>query len=280
MSFWDEAQQCFDKLVASGLVALRDEERYIALRQLNLLHTDTDVLAAMKEFYQEVATIEDCKPKLFAPANIALHDKGTKANFPAGKDAIHFATSKSFNNLVGVNAYLERDFREKFSTYIDVRVRKRHTLWIAENCHTATNFDGICAAAKELGLYHFGQLTLDEPLVAFHLRTKQAIEVLKPTWAHAFANWYFDPAPEGCHENPAHGWARCLETGELRRKEWVVRPEQMVSAFEVVAVYLSHEVDDANPMPDFKQLGANYWGTVDARVKALIHVGGEDASIL
>lgn len=280
MSFWDEAQQCLDKMVASGLVALNDEERYIALRQINLLHTDTEVMAAMKQFYQQVATIEECKPKLFDPANTALHDKGTRANFPAGKDLIHFASSKSFNNVVGVNAYSAEDFRENFSTYIDVRVSKGHTLWIAENCHTATNFTGICMAARELGLYHFGQLTLDVPLVAFHLRTKQAIEVLKPTWAHAFANWYFDPAPEGCHQNPAYGWARCLETGELRRKEWVVRPAQMAWAFEVVAVHLSHEVDDANPMPDFYRLGTNYWGTVDARVKTLINVGGEDATIL
>lgn len=280
MSFWDEAQQCLDQLVASGLVALKDEDRYIALRQLNLLHTDTDVMAAMKKFYQQVEAIEDCSLKLYDPANSALHDKGTKASFPKGKDLIHFATSKSFNNVVGINAYLTDDFRENFPAYIDVRVRKGHTLWIAENCHTATNFAGICAAARELGLYHFGQLTLDIPLVAFHLRTKQAIEVLKPTWVHAFANWYFDPAPEGCHQNPAHGWARCLETGELRRKEWVVRPEQMASAFEVVAVYLSHEVDDANPMPDFNQLGINYWDTVDARAKTLIHARGADATIL
>jgi hypothetical protein len=279
MSFWDEAQQYLDQMVA-GLVALKDEERYIALRQLNLLRTDAVVMAAMKKFYQQVATVEDCKPILFDPANAALHDKGTKANFPAGKDLIHFATSKSFNTVVGVNAYLEEDFSENFSTYIDVRVRKGHTLWIAENCHTATSFAGICMAARELGLYHFGQLTLDEPLVAFHLRTRQAINVLKPTWAHAFANWYFDPAPEGCHGNPAHGWARCLETGQLRRKEWVVRPEQMASAFEVVTVHLSHEVDDVNPMPDFYQLGANYWGAVDARVQTLIHAGGTDATIL
>lgn len=280
MSFWDEAQQCLDQLVASGLVALKDEDRYVALRQLNLLHTDTDVMAAMKTFYQQVATIEDCKPKLYDPTNSALHDKGTKAIFPAGKDLIHFAASKSFNNVVGVNAYLADDFRENFPAYIDVRVRKGYTLWIAENCRTATNFAGICAAARELGLYHFGQLTLDIPLVAFHLRTKQAIEVLKPTWAHAFANWYFDPAPEGCHQNPAHGWARCLETGELRRKEWVVRPAQMAAAFEVVAVHLSHEVDDVNPMPDFNQLGTNYWDTVGARVKTLIRAGGADATIL
>ena len=280
MSYWDEAQQCFDQVVVSGLVALSDRDRCIALQQLNLLHTDTDVMAAMKKFYQQVATIEDCKPKLFAPANTALHDKGTKANFPAGKDFIHFASSKSFNNVVGVNAYLMDEFRENFPTYIDVRVRKGHTLWIAENCHMATNFVGICTTARELGLYHFGQLTLDEPLVAFHLRTRQAVEVLKPTWAHAFANWYFDPAPEGCHQNPAHGWARCLETGELRRKEWVVRPAQMAAAFEVVAVYLSHEVDDVNPLPDFKQLGTNYWSTVDARVKVLVHAGGTDATIL
>ena len=280
MSYWDEAQQCFDHLVVSGLVALKDNERCHALRQLNLLHTDTDVMAAMKKFYQQVETIEYCSPKLYDPTNAALHDKGTKASFPKGKDLIHFASSKSFNNVVGVNAYLAEDFRENFSTYIEVRVRKGHTLWIAENCHTATNFAGICMAARELGLYHFGQLTLDVPLVAFHLRTKQAIEVLKPTWAHAFANWYFDPAPEGCHQNPAHGWARCLETGELRRKEWVVRPAQMASAFEVVAVHLSHEVDDVIPMPDFNQLGTNYWDTVDARVKTLIHTGGADAAIL
>lgn len=280
MSFWDEAQKCFDQLVASGLVALKDEERHIALRQLNLLHTDTDVMAAMKRFYQQVETIEDCSPKLYDPANSTLHDKGTKASFPKGKDLIHFAASKSFNNVVGVNAYLAEDFRENFPSYIDVRVRKGHTLWIAENCHTATNFAGICTAARELGLHHFGQLARDEPLLAFHLRAKQTIEVLKPTWAHAFANWYFDPAPEGCHQNPAHGWARCLETGELRRKEWVVRPAQMASAFEVVAVYLSHEPDDANYMPDFKQLGANYWNAVDTRVKGLIHAGGADATVL
>lgn len=280
MSYWDEAQQCFDQLLVSGLVALKDNERYKALRQLNLLHTNTDVMVAMKKFYQQVEAIEDCSPKLYDPANATLHDKGTKASFPKGKDLIHFASSKSFNNVVGVNAYLTDDFRENFSTYIEVRVRKGQTLWIAENCHTATNFAGICMAARELGLYHFGQLTLDVPLVAFHLRTRQAIEVLKPTWAHAFANWYFDPAPEGCHQNPAHGWARCLETGELRRKEWVVRPAQMAAAFEVVAVHLSHEVDDVNPMPDFNQLGTNYWDTVDARVNTLIHAGGADAKIL
>lgn len=280
MSYWDEAQQCFDQLVVSGLVALKNNQRCNALRQLNLLLTDTDVMAAMKGFYQQVEAIEDCNPKLYDPANSSLHDKGTKASFPKGKDLIHFAASKSFNNVVGFNAYLPEDFRENFSTYIDVRVRRGLTLWIAENCHTATNFAGICAAARELGLYHFGQLALDEPLVAFHLRTKQAVEVLKPTWAHAFANWYFDPAPEGCLQNPAHGWARCLETGELRRKEWVVRPAHMASGFEVVAVYLSHEVDDKHPMPDFNQLGGNYWGTVDARVKTLIHAGGVNAAIL
>ena len=280
MSFWDEAQQCLEQLIASGLVGMGDRERYIALQQVNLLHTDTDVMAAMKTFYRQVVAVEDCKSKLFDPANAVLHDKGTKANFSAGKDLIHFAASKSFNNVVGVNAYLTEDFRENFPAYIDFRVRRGHALWIAENCHTATDFAGICAAARELGLYHFGQLALDEPLVAFHIRTKQAVEVLKPTWAHAFANWYFDPAPEGCHQTPAHGWARCLETGELRRKEWVVRPAQMASAFEVVAVYLSHEVDETTPMPDFKQLGANYWGAVDTRVKTLIHTGGANATIL
>jgi len=269
MSFWDEAQQCLDQLAALGLVALKDEERYISLRQVNLLHTDTYVMTAMKAFYQQVVTIEDCKSKLFDPANSELHDKGSKANFFAGTDFIHFAASKSFNNIVGLNAYLAEDFRLNFPAYIDVRVRRGHTLWIAENCNKATTFAGICEAAKELGLYHFGQLTLDAPLVAFHLRTRQAVEALKPTRAHAFANWYFDPAPGGCLQNPAHGRARCLETGELRRKEWVVRPAQMASAFDVVEVYLSHEVDDANPMPDFNKLGTNYWGTVDARVKAL-----------
>ena len=280
MSYWDEAQQCFDQLVVSGLVALKNNERCNALRQLNLLHTDTDVMAAMKRFYQQVETIEDCTSKLFDPANSVLHDKGTKANFPKDKDLIHFASSKAFNNVVGVNAYSVDDFRENFPTYIDIRARKGHSLWIAENCHTATNFAGICMAARQLGLYHFGQLTIDEPLVAFHLRTRQAIEVLKPTWAHAFANWYFDPAPEGCHQNPAHGWARCLETGELRRKEWVVRPAQMATAFDLVAVHLSHEVDDVNPMLDFTQLGVRYWDTVDARVKTLIHAGEENATIL
>lgn len=277
MSYWDEAQKCFDQLAMVGLVALNDKERCIALQQLNLLHTDTDVMAAMKNFYQQVAMIEDCKPKLFDPANAALHDKGTKANFPPEQDFIHFASSKSFNNVVGVDSYLTEEFRENFSTYIDARVSNGYSLWIAENCHTAKNFDGICIAARELGLYHFGQLTLDVPLVAFHLRTRQAIEVIKPTWAHAFANWYFDPAPEGCYQSPAHGLARCLETGELRRKEWVVRPEQMATAFEVVSVHLSHEVDDVNPMPDFHQLGANYWGNVEARVKALILTGGANA---
>jgi hypothetical protein len=54
----------------------------------------------------------------------------------------------------------------------------------------------------------------------------------------------------------------------------------MAAAFEVVAVYLSHEVDEVNPMPDFNQLGANYGGTVDARVKALVNAGGADATIL
>lgn len=280
MSYWDDAQKYFNQLVASGLVALQEKDRFIALQQLNLLHTDADVMTAMKQFYQQVATIEDCKPKLYDPANTALHDKGTKANFPAGKNLIHFAVSSSFNNVVGVNAYLAEDFRENFPIYINARVLKKHTLWVAEDCLTAIDFAGICMAARELGLYHFGQLTRDVPLVAFHLRTKQSIEVLKPTWAHAFPNWYFDPAPEGRHQNPAHGWARCLETGLLRRKEWVVRPGQMASAFEVVAVHLSHEVDDINPMPDFNQLGANYWDTVDSRVKTLIHAGGEDATIL
>ncbi len=60
----------------------------------------------------------------------------------------------------------------------------------------------------------------------------------------------------------------------------MVRPAQMASAFEVVAVHLSHEVDDVNPMPDFNQLGTNYWDTVDARVQTLIHAGGADATIL
>ena len=83
MSFWDEAQQCLEQLIASGLVGMGDRERYIALQQVNLLHTDTDVMAAMKTFYRHVVAVEDCKSKLFDPANAVLHDKGVIAEVSA-----------------------------------------------------------------------------------------------------------------------------------------------------------------------------------------------------
>jgi hypothetical protein len=269
MSYWDDAQNCLNEFVASGSAAILEENRHHALRQLNLLHTDLDVMVTMKNFYEQVIAVDDCLPMLFDTANAQLLEKGVSAMIPKGTELIHFAASNSFNSVAGATGHLAEDFRENFPTYMEARVQKGRTLWIAENCHTATSFNGICAAAKQLGLYHLGLLTPDIPLVAFHLKTTREVAALKPTWAHAFANWYFDPAPESCHHHPAHGWARCLETGQLLRKEWVVRPVQMKAAFEVVAVYLSHEVDEISPMPDFNRLGASYWGAVEARVKQL-----------
>jgi hypothetical protein len=269
MSYLEAVRNCLSEFVIEGISNTKEDIRYDALRMLNLLHTHPDITSSMQEIYTQGNAISDCERLLFDPANTPLFDTGFTATFPKGTEFLHFATSSSFNNVASSAAILATDFSKCFPKYIQSRSSAGRTLWIARNCKTATNLEGICKAAMELGLYHFGQLTRDVPIVAFHLKTLREVVVLKPTWAHAFANWYFDPAPEGATFNPAHGRARCLETGELKREEWVVRPSQMIDAFEVIETYLSHEVDEKKPLQDFHSLGVNYWEAVERRVKLL-----------
>lgn len=269
MSYWDDANICLGELVTNGWNATSESKRHDALRMLNLLHTDSDVKTAMQGIYQKAGARGECGSMLFDPSGAEIFKAGSSRRFPAGSELIHLAPSGSINSLTGLAALLTADFQDTFGNYIQSRIRKNRTLWVAENCKTATTFMGICSAAKELGLYHFGLLTLDQPIVVYHLRTTREVVAIKPTWAHAFDGWYFDPFPEGHIASGAHGKARCLETGNLVRKEWVIHPDEMGSALEVVQVYLSHDVGEPSAMPDFKALGVGYWAVTEARVKQL-----------
>lgn len=269
MSYWDDANACLNELVAKGSMALSETQRQHALRMLNLLHTDPNVKVKMQPMFQQATHLGDCRNWLFDPANADVFQAGPRKQLTKGAELIHLATSDSINRLTGSVGLIDADFKDGFDTYIGSRIKQKRTLWIAENCKTATTFDGICNAAKELGLYHFGLLLLDQPIVAYHLRTTRVVNALKPSWAHAFDGWYFDPWPEGSNPPDVHGKARCLDTGRLMRSEWVIHPDDMASTLEVVNIYLSHEVDKSGPMPDFNALGTNYWPATDVRVKQL-----------
>jgi hypothetical protein len=269
MSYWDDAQTCLNELMSKGSMAITETQRQHALRMVNLLHTDPNVKGGMMSMYKLATHLGDCRKKLLNSANAGIFQTGPRKKMASGTKLIHLATSSSINGLTGSVSQIADDFKDGFDTYIASRISQKRSLWIAENCNAATTFDGICKVARELGLYHFGFLLLDQPIVAFHLRTTRAVEAIKPSWAHAFDNWYFDPWPEGSNTLDVHGKARCLDTGQLLRSEWVVHPDDMGSALEVVNVYLSHEVDEIRSMPDFNALGASYWPTTDARVNQL-----------
>jgi hypothetical protein len=272
MSYWDDANNCLNELVAKGSLALSETQRQHALRMLNLLHTEPTVNVAMQPMYRNASKLADCSTSLFDPSNAHVFQTGPRQRLAPGTELIHLATSDSINRLTGSVSQIPADFKDGFDTYIAFRIRQKRTLWIAKNCNTATTFDGICKAARQLGLYHFGFLLLDQPIVAYHLRTTRIVDALKPSWAHAFDGWYFDPWPEGSSQPDVHGKARCLDTGKLLRSEWVIHPDDMASALEVVNVYLSHEVDKLGPMPDFHAVGSNYWPATDVRVKQLQRV--------
>lgn len=273
MSYWDEAQLCLSEMMANGWLAVSEAQRHHALRMLNLLHTDTGVKMKMQDMYRRAVALGDCGNILFDPANADIFQTGSSKQLAPGMALIHLATSDSINRLTGLAGQTTADFRDTFGAYIESRIRQKKALWIAEDCGTANTFMGICKAARELGLYHFGLLPLEQPIVAYHLRTTRVVNAIKPNWAHAFDAWYFDPWPEGGDAPDAHGRARCLETGKLLRKEWVIHPAEMTSALEVAEVFLSHDVDETSALPDFKALGAGYWPATDARAKQLQKVG-------
>lgn len=272
MSYWDEAHSCLNELVARGWAATSETNRHHALRMLNLLHTDEHVRMEMQGMYQGAGALGECSRMLFDTARADIFKAGSSKQFSPGTELIHLALSGSIKDWTGLVAQLTADFQDIFGNYIESRIRRRRPLWVAENCNTATTFTGICKAAKELGLYHFGLLTLDQPIVVYHLRTTREVVAIKPSWAHAFDNWYFDPWPEGNIATGAHGRARCLETGKLLRNEWVIHPAELRSALEVAQVFLSHEVGESSQMPDFTELGADYWPSTEARAKQLQRV--------
>lgn len=269
MSYWDEAHSCLKELVTNGWTATSEANRQHALRMLNLLHTDAHVRLEMQGMYQGAGALGECGRMLLDPARADIFKTGSSKRFSSGTELIHLAPSGSINFITGLVAQLTADFQDNFGQYIESRIRRNKSLWVAENCNTATTFTGISKAAKELGLYHFGLLTLDQPVVVYHLRTTREVVAIKPNWAHAFDAWYFDPWPEGDIASGAHGKARCLETGKLLRNEWVIHPVEMGSALEVVRVYLSHDVGETGAMPDFTVLGADYWPSTEARAKQL-----------
>lgn len=265
MSYWDTTETKLRLFQKTGWSGAHDDDKHDALRLVNLKHTDTTVAAQMESIYRSCDTLNSVDGALKA-SGTALFELGAKANLPKGTEFLHLILGHWFNKYVGSKSIMSKDFIDKFPVYLQRRIEKNTVLWVAPKCDTALDFAGVCAVAKQLGLHHFGTVPVDVPIAVFHLRTKIDLELLKPTWAHAFHSWYFDPAPESYANNPPHGWARCLETGDCLRKEWVVHPKHLENAFEVVSATLALDVSTSPLSLDFEKLGSNYWPAVEKRI--------------
>lgn len=265
MSYWDLAETKVNQLKKSGWVSADDIDRQDALRLVNLQHTDPKVAAQMQSTYKSCDSVATIQAALNT-TGAALSELGAKAKLPKGTEFLHLILGNWFNRSVGNTAYMSKDFVDKFPDYLQRRIAGNKVLWVTPKCDTALDLSGVVGVARQLGLHHFGAVPVDVPIAVFHLRTKMDLELLKPTWAHAFDGWYFDPAPESYANNPPHGWARCLETGDCLRKEWVVHPKHLSGAFEVVSATLSLDVSSSPSSLDFHKLGSNYWAAVQKRI--------------
>jgi hypothetical protein len=265
MSYWDTTQAKLSQVKKAGWGASSDLERHEALRFVNLQHTDDAVVVQMKTMYERHSKTREIADAL-KTSDLALLELGAVASLPKGEEFLHMVLGGSFNWFVGNTGFLKRDFEAKFPDYIQRRIKDSKVLWVTPKCKTTLDFDGVCNIGNELGLFHFGLVPIDVPIAVFHLRAKKDLQLLKPTWAHAFDGWYFDPAPE-CHAiKDPHGWARCLKTGNLLRKEWVVHPKQLADAFEVVSATLELDLSITPMGVDFSTVGPNYWSAIEKRI--------------
>lgn len=268
MSYFEQAQSSLDTLLKSQAWA-DVEPCHDALRLFNLQHTHPDVRHCMSNFYQQCATHSEITTQVRSPVNSKIYNLGHAATLPKDTLLLHFVTADAWQKLHrSPSQHQEAWLKPQCPLYLKQRAEKNRATWVTVLDDSAPQQDSV-AWAFELGLHHFGSIHFENPIYGFQFKTLQDLPVIKPTWAHAFDGWFFDAYPEGATAAPPHGMARCLKTGQLKRKEWVVMPQHIEASFSLQQVLISHPTGTTKDGVDLWAIGEDYWPAVGRRVTAL-----------
>ncbi|MBK4738929.1 hypothetical protein [Noviherbaspirillum pedocola] len=268
MSYWSKNEAAYEQALATvDWNTLPSDLREAALLHFNALYTDKEIQASTSDRMKNAVDAVECAKLLHADPSV--WKQGVMFEMPAGTKCTHL-TRAHWLGIGDINSDDDLELAAHFSDYVE----GKRGLWFTERANIDSNYAQICELADELGLFSFGRMTQESPIIVFNFSLAKPIPVFKPTWVHAFYNWYFDPSPETESERIPYGRARVLQTGELKRKEWWVHKDSLKrDNFKLDDVRVSHRSDtDVTDWIDFREVGDGYFRAVESRIKKLGHL--------